>query len=210
MAKLKTFISTFILAISLPVFAQTLDTEALASFSPSTQRDVFEVSSLCKLTGEQQVALAKAIEKENKKFIDSIKENDGVLTIKGRNQINKMRDNTLASILSDDQLQQYYRGIYDAAADAEGNALANTLQKKYDLTDQNWKFIRVAWYKYNLESRVIRKLMADQPKKAQKQIDDLREYWLNTIEEKGGIRVNPDEMTVVYTREFNPNTLRKE
>ncbi len=210
MTKLKTFISTLIFAISAPVFAQTLNTEALASFSPSTQRDVFEVSSLCKLTGDQQVALAKAIEKENKKFVDSIKENDGVLTIKGRNQLNKMRDNTLASILSDDQLQQYYRGIYDAAADAEGNALANTLQKKYDLTDQNWKFIRVAWYKYNLESRVIKKLMADQPKKAKKQIDDLREYWLNTIEEKGGIRVNPDEMTVVYTREFNPNTLRKE
>lgn len=210
MAKLKLFFSTLFLLIASPLFAQTLDTEALAKFSPSTQRDVFEVSSLCKLTADQQVALAKAIEKENKKFIEGIKANDGVLTVKTRNQINKMRDTTLASILSTDQLEQYYRGVYDAAADAEGNALANALQKKYDLTDQNWKFIRVAWYKYNLDSRVIKKMMADQPKKAQKKIDELRKYWLDTIEEKGGIRVNPDDMTVVYTREFNPNTLRKE
>lgn len=209
MAKLKTFISTLILAFSAPVFAQTLDTDALAKFSPSTQRDVFEVSSLAKLSGEQQVKLAEAIEKENKKFIEVVKANEGVLTVKGRNQLNKMRDNALTSILSDDQLQQYYRGVYNAAADAEGNAIADGLQKKYNLTDQNWKFIRVACYKYALESRVIKKMMADQPKKAQKKIDELKKYWLNTIEEKGGIRINPDEMTLVYTREFDPNTLHK-
>lgn len=210
MAKLKLFFSTLLLLIASPIYAQTLDTEALTKFSPSTQRDVFEVCSHCKLTAEQQTALAKAIEKENRKFVEIVKENDGVLSVKGRNQLNKMRDTALTSILSEDQLKLYYQGIYDAAADAEGNALANALQKKYNLTDQNWKFIRVAWYKYNLDSRVIKKMMADQPKKAQKKIDELREYWLNTIEEKGGIRVNPDEMTVVYTREFNPNTLRKE
>lgn len=209
MAKLKTIISTLTILFSVPVFAQTLDTEALAKFSPSTQRDVFEVSSLAKLTAEQQVKLAKAIEKENAKFLDIVKDNEGILTVKGRNQLAKMREHTLSTLLSDDQLQQYYRGVFDKEADAEGNAIANGLQKKYNLTDQNWKFIRVACYKIALESRVIKKMMADQPKKAQKKIADLRAEWLKTIEEKGGIAINPDDMTLTYTREFNPNTLHK-
>lgn len=210
MAKLKTIISTLIILFSAPVFAQTLDTEALAKFSPSTQRDVFEVSGLVKLTPEQQVKLAKAIEKENAKFLNIVKDNEGILTVKGRNQLAKMRENTLSTLLSDDQLQQYYRGVFDKEADAEGNAIANGLQKKYNLTDQNWKFIRVACYKIALESCVIKKMMADQPKKAQKKIADLRAEWLKTIEEKGGIAINPDDMTLTYTREFNPNTLHKE
>lgn len=50
MAKLKTIISTLGILIASPVFAQTLDTEALARFSPSTQRDVFEVCGLAKLS----------------------------------------------------------------------------------------------------------------------------------------------------------------
>ena len=144
MAKLKTIISTLIILFSAPVFAQTLDTEALAKFSPSAQRDVFEVSGLVKLTPEQQVKLAKAIEKENAKFLNIVKDNEGILTVKGRNQLAKMRENTLSTLLSDDQLQQYYRGVFDKESDAEGNAIADGLQKKYNLTDQNWKFIRVA------------------------------------------------------------------
>ena len=36
------------------------------------------------------------------------------------------------------QIQQYWRGVYNAEAMAEGAAIANTLQKKYGLTDQNW------------------------------------------------------------------------
>ncbi len=208
--KLKSIISTITLFFSLPVCAQTLDTKALEKFSPAVQRDVFEVSMYAKLTGEQQVKLARALQKENQKFIDIVKENEGVLTVKGRNQLAKMRDNTLVSILSEDQLQQYYRGIFNAEADAEGNAIANALQKKYSLTDQNWKFIRVACYKIALDSRVIKKMMADQPKKAQKKIAELRETQLKSIEEKGGISINPDNLTLTYTREFNPNTLHRE
>lgn len=209
MTKLKFYISTLVFLFATPIWAQTLDTDALAQFPSSVQRDVFEVSSKVKLTSDQQVQLAKAIELENDKMIESIKANEGVLTTKGRNQIAKQRDKALQNILSTDQLEQYYRGVYDAAADAEGNALANALQKKYDLTDQNWKFIRVAWYKYNLDSRVIRKMMADQPKKADKKIAEMKKYWLDTIEQKGGIRVDPDAMTVEVTRLFDPNHLHK-
>ena len=93
---------------------------------------------------------------------------------------------------------------------AEGAAIANTLQKKYGLTDQNWKFINVAFYKIALDTRMLKKVMADQPKKAAKMIAELRDEQLKSIEEKGGIRVNPDKMTVKVVREFDPNALIKE
>lgn len=195
--------------LALPAFAQTLDTNALAKFSPSTQREAFEVCKNVKLTAEQQISLATAIDKENQAFLKFINQNEGVLTPKGRNQLLKMREKTLNDILDQEQLEQYYRGVYDAEADAEGNAMADALQKKYNLTDQNWKFIRVAFYKIGLESRVIKKLMADQPKKANKKIEDLKKYYLNTIEEKGGLSVDPETMTITWLRDFNPNTLHK-
>ncbi len=77
------------------------------------------MSGLAKLSAEQQIKLAKAIEKENAKFVDIVKENEGVLTVKGRNQLSKMRENALSSILSDEQLRQYYCGVFDKEADAE-------------------------------------------------------------------------------------------
>ena len=52
--------------------------------------------------------------------------------------------------------------------------------------------------------------MADNPKKANAEIARLRDEQLKTIEEKGGIRVDPEMMTVEYIRPFNPNSLRKE
>lgn len=202
-------IGALLLSATVSIHAQTLDTDALKSFSPSTVREVFEICRYVKLTVPQQIKLAEAIDSENEEFVSLIAADNGVMSVKTRNRMRKLRDNALASILDQEQLAQYYRGVYDAEANAEGISIADRLQKKYDLTDQNWKFIRIAFYKMGLESRVIRKLMADTPKKAEAAIARLREEQLKTIEEKGGIRVNPD-MTVVYIREFKPEALRKE
>ncbi len=202
-------IGALLLSATVSIYAQTLDTDALKSFSPSTVREVFEICRYVKLTAPQQIKLAEAIDSENEEFVSLIAADNGVMSVKTRNRVRKLRDNALASILDQEQLAQYYRGVYDAEANAEGISIADRLQKKYDLTDQNWKFIRIAFYKIGLESRVIRKLMADTPKKAEAAIARLREEQLKTIEEKGGIRVNPD-MTVVYIREFKPEALRKE
>ncbi|WP_304382381.1 hypothetical protein [uncultured Duncaniella sp.] len=207
--KLRNIISAGLFVMALPVFGQTLDTKALSKFSPATQRAAFEVCKNVKLSSDQQVALAQAIEKENQFFVKAVNDNEGVLTIKNRNQLNRMREKTLKELLDENQLAQYYRGVYDAEADAEGNAIANALQKKYDLTDQNWKFIRVAFYKIALDSRVIRKMMADQPKKADKKIEELKKYYLGTIEKKGGLSVDPETMTIKWLKEFNPDTLHK-
>lgn len=202
-------IGALLLSATVSIYAQTLDTDALKSFSPSTVREVFEICRYVKLTAPQQIKLAEAIDSENEEFVSLIAADNGVMSVKTRNRMRKLRDNALASILDQEQLAQYYRGVYDAEANAEGISIADRLQKKYGLTDQNWKFIRIAFYKIGLESRVIRKLMADTPKKAEAAIARLREEQLKTIEEKGGIRVNPD-MTVVYIREFKPEALRKE
>ncbi len=207
--KLSYILSAAFLFSASALSAQTLDTKALAQFPTSTQRAAYEVCKNVKLTAEQQVKLAKAIEAENEAFLKIINANEGVMVPKGKNQLTKMREKALAEIMDQEQLEQYYRGVYDAEADAEGNAIANKLQQKYNLTDQNWKFIRVAMYKIGLESRVIKKLMADQPKKANKQIEDLTKYYLGTIEEKGDIRIDPKKMTVTFLKEFDPNNLHK-
>lgn len=209
MKKLSTVIAAVFMLTGLPVAAQTLDTDALKDFSPSTVRETFEVCRHTKLTPAQQISLAKAIEDENALFVKMIAGNNGVLAVKDRNRLNKMRDNTLRKLLDDETLLQYYRGVYDAEALAEGTGIANDLQKKYNLTDQNWKFIRIAFYKIGLDSRVLKKMMADNPAKARKEIERIRREQLMTIEEKGGIRVN-DDMTVDVIRPFDPVSLRKE
>lgn len=202
------FITLALLLFSTSISAQTLETETLKDFNPAVQRKVYDVAKYVKLTPTQQSALAKAFEREDADFIAMIHSNGGMLSVKDSRKADKNHDTTLAAILSPEELQQYYRGVYDPEANAEGISIADDLQRKYNLTDQNWKFIRIAFYKIGLESRVINKTMADQPAKAKKKIAELRKQQLATIEEKGGIRVN-DDMTVTVTRPFNPNTLRR-
>lgn len=209
MKKLSIVFATLFIALCQQAAAQTLDTGALRGFSPSTVRETFEVCRYAKLTPAQQVSLARAIDDENALFVKMIAGNNGVLAVRDRNRLTKMRDNTLRRLLDDETLLQYYRGLYDAEAMAEGTGIANDLQKKYNLTDQNWKFIRIAFYKIALDSRVIRRMMADTPAKARKEIERIRREQLKTIEEKGGIRVN-DDMTVDVVRPFDPVALRKE
>ena len=205
------YVAAFILISAFArVSAQTLDVAALEGFSPSTVVRVYDVSRYVKLDAGQQKALAAAIEKADAKEVAMIKVADGVLTTADSRKVEKQRHKMLAGILSTEQMEQYYRGVFDSEADAEGIAVANRLQKKYNLTDQNWKFIRIAFYKIALDSRVINAMMADQPAKAKKKIEKLREEQLATIEAKGGIRVNPAGTTVTVIKPFDPNTLHKD
>ena len=205
------YVAAFILISAFArVSAQTLDVAALEGFSPSTVVRVYDVSRYVKLDAGQQKALAAAIEKADAKEVAMIKAADGVLTTADSRKVEKQRHKMLAGILSTEQMEQYYRGVFDSEADAEGIAVANRLQKKYNLTDQNWKFIRIAFYKIALDSRVINAMMADQPAKAKKKIEKLREEQLATIEAKGGIRVNPAGTTVNVIKPFDPNTLHKD
>ena len=205
------YVAAFILISAFArVSAQTLDVAALEGFSPSTVVRLYDVSRYVKLDAGQQKALAAAIEKADAKEVAMIKAADGVLTTADSRKVEKQRHKMLAGILSTEQMEQYYRGVFDSEADAEGIAVANRLQKKYNLTDQNWKFIRIAFYKIALDSRVINAMMADQPAKAKKKIEKLREEQLATIEAKGGIRVNPAGTTVTVIKPFDPNTLHKD
>lgn len=210
MAKLKLFVATLFLLAGTSLSAQTLDVDALGAYHPSTVREVFAVSRYVKLDAAQQRALASAFEREDSVFVARVKADGGILSVKGNRELQKMHDRAIARVLDGEQLEQYYRGVFDKEADAEGIAVANRLQKKYGLTDQNWKFIRIAFYKIGLDSRVINKLMADQPAKARKKIEALRSEMLASIEAKGGIRVNPEGTTVTVVKPFDPNSLHKE
>lgn len=210
MAKLKYFVATLFSIVGLGLGAQTLDTSALNGFHPSTVRNVFEVCRYVKLDGPQQQTLARAFEREDSLFVRRVASADGILSVKASRELQRMHEWAIADILSQEQLEQYYRGVFDKDADAEGSGIADRLQKKYGLTDQNWKFIRIAFYKIGLETRVINKLMADQPAKARKKIDALRAEMLASIEAKGGIMVDPEGKTVTVVKPFDPNTLHKE
>lgn len=190
--------------------AQILDVGALGKYNPSVLREVYAVSRYVKLDAARQQALADAFEKEDAKFVSMVTEAGGVLTVADTRKLEKMRARTLAAVLTGPQLEQYYRGVYDKEADAEGTGIADRLQKKYGLTDQNWKFIRVAFYKIGLDSRVITKMMADRPAEAKKRIEELRRQQLATIEAKGGIRVNDAGTKVEIIKPFDPNALHRD
>jgi len=210
MAKPNIFVATLFLLAGASLSAQTLDVDALGSYHPSTIREVFAVSRYVKLDAAQQQALASAFEREDSAYVARIKADGGILSVKGSREVQKMHDRAISGVLDREQLEQYYRGVFDKEADAEGIAVANRLQKKYALTDQNWKFIRIAFYKIGLESRVINKIMADQQAKAKKKIEALRSEMLASIEAKGGIRVNPEGTKVTVVKPFDPNALHKE
>lgn len=209
MQKITSIITTFFLSAAFAGMAQTVDTEALKPFDASTVRATYEVCRHVSLTPEQQVKLAKQIERENVDFLKEISKNSGFLSAKANKKLQKAHDAALADILDGEQLEQYYRGVYNAEALAEGNGIADRLQKQYSLTDQNWKFIRNAFYRIGLDTRVLKKTMASNPKAQAAEIKRRRSAQLQEIEDRGGIRVNPD-MTVTVVRPFDPNSLRKE
>lgn len=189
--------------------AQTIDCDALASYPASVQRGVFDVCRYVDVDASVQRELACMVQQSDSLFMALVKADGGLLTNKSRNRVERQRMAALRNLLTDEQLNQYYRGVYDAEANAEGIRIADELQKRYGLTDQNWKFIRIAFYKIGLEARVLKKLYSDQPKKAAAKIGEIRRYYLNSIAEKGGIVVDPENMTVTEISPFDPNSLHR-
>lgn len=207
MKRLHLLATLLIISFCTSLNAQTLDTDALKNFPPSVAREVFEVARYVKLTGAEQAALAEAFVKEDEAFVAAVAADGGILSVKAQRKLENMRDKTLARVLDKEQLAQYYRGVFDAEALAEGNRVADKFRKEYNITDQNWKFIRIAYYKIGLESRVINK-MEPNAAAAKKKIAELKKKELATIEAKGGIRIN-DDMTLTVVKPFDPNALHK-
>ncbi len=197
------------LSVVFGVSAQTMDCDALKDFTPAVQRATYDVCRYVNLDVAKQREVAKMVKEEDKMFVKLVNADGGLLTNKSRNALDRFHTAGLKKIMSEDELMQYYRGVYDAEASAEGVAIADRFKKKYNLTDQNWKFIHVAFYKIGLDTRVINKVYADKPKVAARKIKELREHYIKTIEEKGDIRVNPDDMTLVRVKPFDPNALHK-
>lgn len=186
--------------------AQTLNVNALDKYDAGIARQVFEIARYVHLDSLQQQKLGNALIKENEAFKDKITRDGGILSVTSEKELSRMHDKALSRILDDEQLRQYYRGVFDKEAGAEASAIANKFRKEYGITDQNWKFIRIAFYKIGLETRVNNKLLpAGQARKANEKI---KKEMLRSIEEKGDIRVN-DDMTLTVLKPFDPNTLHK-
>lgn len=197
----------FAIFSTLTSFSQTTDCSAIKDFSPALQVQTAEVCRYVCLTSDQQVSLAKGIQKYDKAYVKALNADSGLLTSKSAKKLEKSWVEMLRSVMTEQQVQQYYRGLFDSEANAEGIKIANALQKKYGLTDQNWKFIRIAMYKLALEQRVANKLI--EGKEAKKHVAKLKKDLLQTIVDKGGISVDPDAMTVTVICEFDPNHLER-
>ena len=207
MNTLKLSIALICTAVTALGQAQTIDCDALADFSPATIHATYNICRYTHLEPQQQVAVAKFTEAENKKYAKMLRADGGLLTNQSLAKLNKFRAAQLAKIMSKDQLEQYYKGLYDEPAKQESERLVTYLQDKYNLTDQNCKFIRVAMYEYGIKSRVAKVLMDGTPKQVNKEIAKMKAHYLKTIEDKGGIRIDPDKMTVTEVRPFDPTGL---
>lgn len=205
-AKVIIFLFAILAAYPLSVNAQTLDLETMSAYSPSTARRVFEVAHNVHLDPAQQQALARAFQHEDSVWHQLMVKDGGLLTVGSERDLARLHEKAIASVLDDEQQRQYWRGVYDKESQAEANAIVDHFKKEYGITDQNAKFIRVAFYKYGLDSRVNNKMLP--PKQAKQANEKLRRQQLKTIEKKGDIRVN-DDMTLTVLKPFDPNSLHK-
>lgn len=173
-------------------YGQTVDVSALKQFEPSVVKATYDICAMTPVAVSQQVDLARAIQNENMQALELLDANGGFLSNKDKIKLGQMRDDALAAILSPDQLAQYYRGVYNAEAQAEGVKMRDHVASQMSIGYQDGKFINFCFYKIGLEKRVIAKLMKATPAKAKEATDKMMREQLAVLESKSGLRITPD------------------
>ena len=87
---------------------QTFDTRLLSQYDASVLRELYPVCRHTTVSAEQQVRLAERIRQENLRFAELIRCDGGVLAPASETELERMRDNALREILTEEQLLQYY------------------------------------------------------------------------------------------------------
>lgn len=190
--KIRNILAAALAFAGISAAAQTVDTKALEGFSPSIIKETYEICVLAPVEPAKQVLIAQALEKEDAAAAAMLAENGGFLTAKNKTALTAMRDDALAEILSQEQLEQYYRGIFNAEAVADGVKMRDHVASNMQIGYQDGKFINFCFYKIGLEKRVLAKLMKGQPEKAKKAIDKMTAEQLATLEKKSGLRMTPE------------------
>lgn len=204
MKKVSILLSMFFAAVAITANAQTASQKLIDSFNPSTVRSVYEIIRHIPLDEAKQIALARAIEQEDSLFADLLRK-EQVLGTKSQKTLSDLRKKNLQTILSENELDQYYRGISDTEAEALAVTARETINPQINGGYQDGKFIYASFYKIYLESKVAELKYADDPARLKSALKKIREDEFRVLLDKSGI-VATDELKGSRAWTFKPNT----
>jgi len=184
--------------------AQSVSLRVIDSFHPSTVRNVYEIIRHTTLSEDKQFKIACQIESEDEYFAEAIK-NELVLSNKSNGILQKMRRETLTSILSEEELDQYYRGISSSEAESQAAKVRDAMIIEMNAGYQEGKFIFASFYKIFLESMVAELKFADKPLKLKQELKKIKEDEMRILYEKCGIVID-ENFHGTRSWKFRPNT----
>lgn len=184
--------------------AQSLSLKVIDSFHPSTVRNVYEIIRHTPLSEDKQLKIARHIESEDIFFADALK-NELVLSNKSSAILLKMRRETLSSILSEEELDQYYRGISSSEAESMAAKVREAMIIEMNAGYQEGKFIYASFYKIYLETMVAELKFSDKPEKLKHELKKIKEDEMKILYDKCGIVID-ENFHGIRSWKFKPNT----
>lgn len=204
MKKVSILLTTFFASTAVTANAQTINSKVIDNFNPSTVRSVYEIVRHLPLNQAKQISLARAIEQEDSLFADLLRK-EQVLGTKSQKALNELHKKNLKSILSEDEMDQYYRGISDTEAEALAVTARETINPQIKGGYQDGKFIYASFYKIYLESKVAELKYADDPARLKAALKKIKEDEFKVLLDKSGI-VATEELKGSRAWTFKPNT----
>lgn len=189
MKRINILLALICIGIAGTINAQTISTKIIDSFNPSTVRNVYEIIRHVPLEESKQLSLAKLIEEEDAFFVKKLKE-EIVISIPTAQVIKMLRDENLKKVLSEQELEQYYRGICDEEAEAMAVDVREKTKAQLGTSYEEGKYIFASFYKIFLESKVAQIKYSDKPKILEKKLKQIKEDELKVLLEKCGISVD--------------------
>ena len=125
-------------------------------------RELYPVCRHTTVSAGQQVRLAERIRQENLRFAELIRCDGGVLAPASETELERMRDNALREILTEEQLLQYYRYEALPAAYARGREAKKIVSKQLQLTYMELKYVNNAFFVIEQETQSGQKVLARQ------------------------------------------------
>jgi len=204
MRKVSILLTIFFAAVAVTANAQTINPKVIDNFNPSTVRGVYEIIRHVPLNEAKQVELARAIEQEDSLFADLLRKEQVLGTI-SQKKLSDLHKKNMLSILSEEEMDQYYRGISDTEAEALAVTARETINPQINGGYQDGKFIYASFYKIYLESKVAELKYSDDPARLKAALKKIREDEFKVLLDKSGI-VATDELKGSRAWTFKPNT----
>ena len=169
--------------------AQTISVKIIDSFNPSTVRNVYEIIRHVPLEESKQLSLAKLIEEEDAFYVKKLKD-EVVISVPTAQIIKKLRDENLKKVLSEQEIEQYYRGICNDEAEAMAVEIREKTKAQLGTSYEEGKYIFASFYKIFLESKVAQIKYSDKPKILETKLKQIKEDELKVLLEKCGISID--------------------